>query len=292
MNEIDFDSITFTDNFMFQSVMMDEGICKEVLERIMQIKLSKITIPQQEKAVQGGLLSRSVRFDVYCEDEEGNAFDVEMQNVNRSDLPMRARYYQSMIDSSMLEKGIKDYRQLRRGVIIFLCDFNPFDGEHRLYHGKIHLVESPNYPYEDRSLKIFACTEGKSDDTPVEILRFLSYLKDKKSNDGLTDRIEEKVEGYRKSSSWRGEYMTNHAYEWDLLERGREQGRTEGLALGKAEGIAQGRTEGIAQGKTDTVEMFGKLADALKADGKEGMLYEAAKDAGLFEELCRRYGIA
>ena len=82
--------------------------------------------------------------------------------------------------------------------------------------------------------------------------------------------------------------MENHAYEWDLLERRRK----EGLALGKAEGIAQGRTEGIAQGKTDTVEMFGKLADALKADGKESLLYEAAKDAGLFEELCRRYGIA
>ena len=74
--------------------------------------------------------------------------------------------------------------------------------------------------------------------------------------------------------------MENHAYEWDLLERERK----EGLALGKA--------EGIAQGKTDTVEMFGKLADALKADGKESLLYEAAKDEGLFEELCRRYGIA
>ena len=73
--------------------------------------------------------------------------------------------------------------------------------------------------------------------------------------------------------------MENHAYEWDLLDRGRK----EGLALGKA--------EGIAQGKTDTVEMFGKLADALKADGKESLLYEAAKDAGLFDELCRRYGI-
>ena len=74
--------------------------------------------------------------------------------------------------------------------------------------------------------------------------------------------------------------MENHAYEWDLLDRGRK----EGLALGKA--------EGIAQGKTDTVEMFGKLADALKADGKESLLYEAAKDEGLFDELCRRYGIA
>ena len=105
--------------------------------------------------------------------------------------------------------------------------------------------------------------------------------------------------------------MTNHAYEWDLLERGREQGlalgkaegiaqgRTEGLALGKAEGIAQGRTEGIAQGraegiaqgKAEAAEKLGKLADALKADGKESLLYEAAKDAGLFDELCRRYGI-
>ena len=66
--------------------------------------------------------------------------------------------------------------------------------------------------------------------------------------------------------------MENHAYEWDLLDRGRK----EGLALGKAE----------------AAEKLGKLADALKADGKESLLYEAAKDAGLFNELCRRYGIA
>ena len=61
--------------------------------------------------------------------------------------------------------------------------------------------------------------------------------------------------------------MENHAYEWDLLDRGRK----EGLA--------------------DAAEKLGKLADALKADGKESLLYEAAKDAGLFDELCRRYGI-
>ena len=51
--------------------------------------------------------------------------------------------------------------------------------------------------------------------------------------------------------------MENHAYEWDLLDRGRK----EGLALGKAE----------------AAEKLGKLADALKADGKESLLYEAAK---------------
>ena len=109
--------------------------------------------------------------------------------------------------------------------------------------------------------------------------------------------------------------MTNHAYEWDLLERGREQGRTEGLALGKAEGIAQGkaegiaqgrtewiaqgkaegiaqgRTEGIAQGKAEGEERYGKLIRALISDGKEGLILKTADDPELRESLYKQYGI-
>ena len=265
---IDFDSIGFTDDFMFQSVMMDEKICKAVLERIMQIKLRRISVLQKEKAAQGGPLARSVRFDVYCEDEDGNAFDVEMQNVNEGDLPLRARYYQAMMYSGLPEKGIKSYRELRRGVIIFLCNFNPFGGARALYHVKCSPIEGDDIPYEDGALKIFACTEGKSEGTPVEILRFLSYLKSKQTGDDLTNEIDAKVKEYRSNPSWRGNYMENHAHEWDLLDRGRKEG------------------------KADAGSAFGRLADALKADGKESLLYEAAKDARLFDELCRRYGIA
>ena len=284
----DFNSITFTDNFMFQSVMMNEDICQEVLERILQIKLSKIRILQKEKAIQGGPLARSVRFDVYCEDEKGNAFDVEMQNVNEGDLPLRARYYQSMMDSEILRRGAKTYHEFNRGVIIFLCAFNPFDGKHRLYHAKNHLLETPDFLYEDRALKIFACTEGESEGTPVEILRFLSYLKDSQASDGLTEKIESAVSSYRLSPSWRGQYMENHAYEWDLRDRGRK----EGLALGKAEGIAQGRTEGIAQGKTEGEERYGKLIRALISDGKESLIPKTADDPELRESLYKQYGIA
>ena len=177
-----------------------------------------------------------------------------------------------MMDSEILRRGAKSYHEFNRGVIIFLCAFNPFDGKHRLYHAKNHLLETPDFPYEDRALKIFACTEGKSDDTPVEILRFLSYLKDSQASDGLTEKIESAVSSYRLSPSWRGQYMENHAYEWDLLDKGRKQG--------------------IAQGKTEGEERYGKLIRALISDGKESLIPKTVDDPELRESLYRRYGIA
>ena len=73
--------------------------------------------------------------------------------------------------------------------------------------------------------------------------------------------------------------MENHAYEWDLLDRGRK----EGLALGKAEGIAQGKAEGE--------ERYGKLIRALISDGKESLIPKTADDPELRESLYKQYGI-
>ena len=73
--------------------------------------------------------------------------------------------------------------------------------------------------------------------------------------------------------------MENHAYEWDLLAKGRK----EGLALGKAEGIAQGKTEGE--------EKYAKLIEALFADGKADLVLKTANDPELRESLYKQYGI-
>ena len=43
---------------------------------------------------------RSIRMDVYAEDEAGNVYNTEMQNMQKTDLARRSRYYQAMIDSS------------------------------------------------------------------------------------------------------------------------------------------------------------------------------------------------
>ena len=65
--------------------------------------------------------------------------------------------------------------------------------------------------------------------------------------------------------------MENHAYEWDLLERGRK----EGLALGKAEGE----------------ERYCKLIRALISDGKADLVLKTADDPELRESLYKQYGI-
>ena len=78
--------------------------------------------------------------------------------------------------------------------------------------------------------------------------------------------------------------MENHAYEWDLLERGRKEGLAEGIAQSKAEGIAQGRAEGE--------ERYCKLIRALISDGKESLIPKTADDPELRESLYKQYGIA
>ena len=40
MKRIPFEDLQFTDHFMFEKVLMDEEICRELLERLLKIKVS------------------------------------------------------------------------------------------------------------------------------------------------------------------------------------------------------------------------------------------------------------
>ena len=216
MNDIfDIDSMTFKSNYMFQSVMRNKDICQQVLELFLDIKLHNISYPEPEKTYSGGLLQKSIRVDISVEDEEGNIIDIEMQTVDKGDLDKRSRYYQGMIDSSMFRKCIKTFSELKRCIIIFLCDFNPFDGKKRLYH--FHMRDEGFDPYtlDDGAERIFACTEGEEENTPIAILSFLSYLKDNQPSSDLTKRIDEQVVYLKHDAKWRKNMWENHAHEWD-----------------------------------------------------------------------------
>ena len=45
--------------------------------------------------------------------------------MDQKNLPKRARYYRGMIDLNILEKG-KDYNQLKKSYVIFICNYDPF----------------------------------------------------------------------------------------------------------------------------------------------------------------------
>jgi hypothetical protein len=103
------EELTIQDDFLFKKVMKNRRICTKMLEKILHIKIGKITYHEEEKSIDMRLESKGVRLDVYVQDEGGTVFNIEMQTTNyRSELKLRGRYYQGMIDQDLMEKGLAE----------------------------------------------------------------------------------------------------------------------------------------------------------------------------------------
>lgn len=88
-----FKPVTIQDDLMFGTVMADSECCKPFLETILETKIKKIEYPERQKTVDIAIHSKSIRMDVYIEDEEHTVYDVEMQTGKNRNLPKRTRFY-------------------------------------------------------------------------------------------------------------------------------------------------------------------------------------------------------
>lgn len=89
------EELQIRDDFLFAKAMRDKRICKMLLERFLNTKITDIVYLEEEKAIDIKWDAKSIRLDVYVED--GNwVFNLEMQTTNRKELPKRSRYYQGM----------------------------------------------------------------------------------------------------------------------------------------------------------------------------------------------------
>ena len=266
--------LTFLDNAIFIEVMKKEPICKMVVEMILGFKLGKLSILDPEKNLTGEADVHGVRFDIYAEDEEGNAIDIEMQKTNYGDMPLRARFYQSKMDAHLIEKGRKHYDSLRRCYVIFICNFNPFDEKRMVYQIVSSCREDPTMPYDDKVEKIFLCTKGDSKKTPVEIKRFLSYLKDEKPTNDLTQTIEDEVVRLNGDSAGKGGAMFESEAVYSI----------EKLATQKAE-------ERIARRQAKEDARLNHLLDVLQGIGEKDLALDAVRDKSLRRRLYKEYNI-
>ena len=114
-----FEDLTFADHYIFEKVLHEnQDICKELLERLLKIKIDHIEYPEIEKTISPYYETKGVRLDVYIKDSD-KVFDIELQNAIDFDLAFRTRYYQSMIDTDNLLKG-EHYSKLPESFIIFI----------------------------------------------------------------------------------------------------------------------------------------------------------------------------
>ena len=109
----EYEELCFTDDYMFCMILTTRlDLCKELLELILDIKIRKVEIAEQQKNVDITYDGKGVRFDVYVDDAENTVYDIEMQTTRQKDLPKRTRYYQGMIDLNLIQKGMR-YSELK-----------------------------------------------------------------------------------------------------------------------------------------------------------------------------------
>ena len=87
-----YDELTIQDNFLFQKIMRNKRICKLTLERLLDIDIKDISYPEEEKTIDIRLDSKSIRLDVYVNDDKGTVFNIEMQtSKDMNELVKRTR---------------------------------------------------------------------------------------------------------------------------------------------------------------------------------------------------------
>ncbi|MFR5602057.1 MAG: Rpn family recombination-promoting nuclease/putative transposase [Lachnospiraceae bacterium] len=233
------EALGISDDFLFGKVMSDPGLCQELLQLILpHLKIDRIEYPQLQKSIREDADARSIRLDVYVNDENHTVYDIEMQTTATTDLPKRSRYYQSMIDLQLLNKN-QSYKRLNRSFVIFICLKDLFGKGRYIYTFENLCKEDNSLSLGDETTKIFLNASGTSGDISQELKAFLDYTSGKTSDDHFVKRLDAAVKEAKKNRKWRHEYMTLWMRDQENQEIGEERGIKKGIDLGINLGIEQ-----------------------------------------------------
>ena len=175
---------------------------------LLNIKIESISLAQPETTLNVDFFSKGIRLDVFVKDNTDRIFDIEMQVIGKDYLPLRARYYQSVLDVSSLHAG-EDYESLTESYVIFLCLDDIFHKGLPIYTFKSVCLEDSTLVLDDKTTKVF-CNAQKYDKMPAEKLRtFFKFLVQKKPDEtDFSKIINEKVLKAKITEDSRRTFMT------------------------------------------------------------------------------------
>ena len=243
-----------TSDSVFKFVFKRKQYAKHLIEKILGQTILSIKSVEVEKVVtDNNFDAKGVRFDVYVEDEEGSRYDVEMQSVQTEQelLALRSRYYASMMDVDATNKG-DNYRDMKKTVVIFLCNFAIFDGKLRQYNFIRCARQNKALELKDNTEIIFLSSKGdKSDIIDEDVASFLDYMSGKNKIDNqFVKSIDQEVQEVNKDPIIRRNIM-----KWEMkLREEREAGLEIGLEQEKEDTIVSSLQEKLP------IQLIAKIA--------------------------------
>ena len=248
---------------------------------------------------------RKAIFDVYCENERGEKFIVEMQNAYQKYFKDRSLFYSSFPIREQAPKGAEWNFQLEHVYTVALLNFdleeeafdkNDINHDVGLLDKKTLKVFNDKLSFKYVEIAKFNKTEEELDtlyDKWLYVLKNLSRLDERPSalKEKVFTKLFEEAEIAKFTPTELKEYEDSLKAYRDVknsidtaLEKGREEGMAKGMEKGMAKGLEKGREEGMAKG------MEKGLAKGLEKGREEGMEKEKLSTArrllsmGLSEE--------
>ena len=258
MSETKFEDLTIQSNFMFKHVMGNKGLYQRFISNVMKCDVVDLEYIETEKELEPYFDSKCVRLDVIVVDRNNNRYTLEMQvrnvigkETNLPLLPKRARYYQSVMDMDMLQKG-QTYDKLSPLVLVFVCAFDLFKEGRYVYTFKSRCLENLDLELANDVTTMFLYANGVAGDVTLQMVNFLEYVKTQVTNDAYTRELEAEVARLKLDKEVRRKYMVLQAELRDTEIVAFEAGEAKGHAAGLAEGLAEGEAKGEAKKSRET----------------------------------------
>ena len=225
------EKLNLSSDFIFGKVMQDTELCRELLQRIFpEMDIERVEYVETQKSINPDADAKGIRLDIFVRGDDGSAYVVEMQVADTKELPKRSRYYQSITDLQLLDKGIY-YEELNQIFIVFICLFDLYGAGRHIYTFENICREDKSISMDDGATTIFLNAKGTMDDVSDELKAFLDYVAGKKTDDPYIDKLDDAVKKAKMNREWRREYMTLYMRDLENIRIGKEQEREQGVKI-------------------------------------------------------------
>ncbi len=222
-----FEDLTIADDYMFYHVMQNEELCKILLNSILADSIEEITEIAVQKSFETSTNAKGIRLDVWVTDKTGKQYNIEMQTTSKPDIPRRMRYYQSAIDSHVLEKG-GHYSELADSFIIFICPFDYPKKGLPIYSFTTRCNEDKNITLKDGTTKILINSSASKKVKNKDLKAFLEYMNGRESENDFVNSLKQQIETFKHNNKIREEYMLRMTVEDEIRHDARQKGKLEG----------------------------------------------------------------
>jgi len=164
--------LNLVDDIFFEKVAEDKEACEEMLQTILAMPSLQILKAETQKFIRN-VGTRSVRLDLWCKDELGRLFNVEMQKANDDDHIRRVRYYCANLDTVSTEEG-KEFNELPEIYIIYITRSDFLKGSKTIYHVERRLAETGKLVYNGVN-EIYVNTAVNDGSEIAELMRFFAH---------------------------------------------------------------------------------------------------------------------